>query len=150
MSHKHAKITAIVDEFQGQDLDAHYLGYFACFNRQLFFEAHEVLEQIWLPQRHGPNGAFYKGLIQLAGAFVHLQKNRSGPAAALAGQFAEPPKGEITLVLGPGDEGEPADAVAAAEAVAQLVADGVARRQAAGIVARLTGLSRKQLYDMSL
>jgi 16S rRNA (cytidine1402-2'-O)-methyltransferase len=73
-----------------------------------------------------------------------------GPAAALAEQFAEPPKGEITLVLGPGGEGEPADAVAAAEAVAQLVADGVARRQAAGIVARLTGLPRKQLYDMSL
>ena len=83
MSHKHDKITAIVDEFQGQDLDPHYLGYFACFNRQLFFEAHEVLEQIWLPQRKGPNGSFYKGLIQLAGAFVHLQKNRPGPAAAL-------------------------------------------------------------------
>ena len=73
-----------------------------------------------------------------------------GPATALAEQFAEPPKGEITLVLAPGGEGEPADAVAAAEAVAQLVADGVARRQAAGIVARLTGLPRKQLYDMSL
>ena len=29
------------------------------------------------------NGAFYKGLIQLAGAFVHLQKNRLRPAAAL-------------------------------------------------------------------
>jgi len=81
--HKPAKISAIVDKFQGQDLDAHYLGYFDCFNRQLFFEAHEVLEELWLPQRKGPNGLFYKGLIQLAGAFVHLQKNRPGPAAAL-------------------------------------------------------------------
>jgi len=53
------------------------------FNQQLYFEAHEVLEQIWLPQRSGPDGAFYKGLIQLAGAFVHLQKNRVGPAASL-------------------------------------------------------------------
>ena len=43
-----------------------------------------------------------------------------------------------------------ADAKAAAEAVAQLVAAGVARRQAAELVARLTGLSRKGLYDMSL
>jgi len=42
-----------------------------------------VLEDLWLPGRHGPNGDFYKGLIQLAGAFVHLQKNRLGPAAAL-------------------------------------------------------------------
>ena len=30
-----------------------------------------------------PNGNFYKGLIQLAGAFVHLQKNRLRPSAAL-------------------------------------------------------------------
>ena len=42
-----------------------------------------MLEHIWLKDKHGPNGAFYKGLIQLAGAFVHLQKGRLGPAAAL-------------------------------------------------------------------
>ncbi|HTA28868.1 MAG TPA: non-canonical purine NTP pyrophosphatase, partial [Candidatus Cybelea sp.] len=41
------------------------------------------MEKLWLGDRHGPNGAFYKGLIQLAGAFVHLQKNRLRPAAAL-------------------------------------------------------------------
>ena len=64
-------------------LDPHYLGYFDCFNRQLFFEAHDVLEHIWLQDKQGPNGSFYKGLIQLAGAFVHLQKNRLRPAAAL-------------------------------------------------------------------
>src|ERR1035441_1334330 len=66
-----------------QDYDPRYLGYFDCFNRQRFFEAHEVLEALWLPQRDGPNGLFYKGLIQLAGAFVHWQKNRPGPATAL-------------------------------------------------------------------
>jgi predicted metal-dependent hydrolase len=38
---------------------------------------------LWLPDRQGANGSFYKGLIQLAGAFVHLQKNRLRPAAAL-------------------------------------------------------------------
>jgi len=41
------------------------------------------LEQLWLPIRKQPEGAFYKGLIQLAGAFVHLQKKRAGPSAAL-------------------------------------------------------------------
>ena len=66
-----------------QDYDPHYLSYFECFNQQRFFEAHEVLEVLWLTQRDGPNGPFYKGLIQLAGAFVHWQKNRPGPAVAL-------------------------------------------------------------------
>ena len=73
----------MIESFQGQELDAHYLGYFDCFNRQLFYEAHDVLEDLWLIDRHGADGNFYKGLIQLAGAFVHLQKNRLRPAAAL-------------------------------------------------------------------
>ncbi len=64
-------------------LDAHYLGYFDCFNRQEFYEAHDVLEELWLADKYGPTGDFYKGLIQLAGAFVHLQKERLRPAAAL-------------------------------------------------------------------
>ena len=73
----------MIESFRGQELDAHYLGYFDCFNRQLFYEAHGVLEDLWLPDRKGRNGDFYKGLIQLAGAFVHLQKNRLRPSAAL-------------------------------------------------------------------
>ena len=83
MSHKRARIAVMVEAFQGQELDARYLGYFACFNRQRFYEAHDVLEDLWLADRHGPNGNFYKGLIQFAGAFVHLQKNRLCPSAAL-------------------------------------------------------------------
>jgi predicted metal-dependent hydrolase len=73
----------MIESFQGQELAAHYLGYFDCFNRQLFYEAHDVLEDLWLADKYGPNGNFYKGLIQLAGAFVHLQKNRLRPSAAL-------------------------------------------------------------------
>jgi predicted metal-dependent hydrolase len=73
----------IIRRFEGRATDAHYLAYFECFNQQLYFEAHEVLEKLWLPQRSGPEGAFYKGLIQLAGAFVHFQKNRYGPADSL-------------------------------------------------------------------
>ncbi|MGA2661058.1 MAG: DUF309 domain-containing protein [Verrucomicrobiota bacterium] len=83
MTGKDVRIAAAIARFHGRALDARYLGYFECFNRQLFYEAHEVLEPLWLPQRRGPKGAFYKGLIQLAGAFVHLAKNRLRPAAAL-------------------------------------------------------------------
>jgi predicted metal-dependent hydrolase len=83
VSHKQKKILALIEPFEGQELDPRYLGYFACFNDGRFFEAHEVLEDLWLGDRHGPDGAFYKGLIQLAGAFVHLQKQRPSPAAAL-------------------------------------------------------------------
>ena len=83
MSKKSAKIAAMIEGFRGRPLDAHYLGYFACFNDGLYYEAHDVLEEMWLPNRGKPADHFYKGLIQLAGAFVHLQKNRLGPSNAL-------------------------------------------------------------------
>lgn len=88
MSKKSPRIAELIASCQGQALDAHYLGYFECFNRGLFYEAHDVLEELWLGCRGGPNDAFYKGLIQFAGAFVHLQKHtvlrpRLRPSAAL-------------------------------------------------------------------
>ena len=83
MSKKSLKIAALIEACRGGKYDPHYLGYFECFNRGLFYESHDVLEELWLADRHGPNGAFYKGLIQLAGAFVHLQKKRLRPGAAL-------------------------------------------------------------------
>jgi hypothetical protein len=90
VSRKSAKIAALIESSQGRELEAHYLGYFECFNRGLFYEAHDVLEELWLKDRHGPDGNFYKGLIQFAGAFVHLRKHtaerpRLKPAAALFG-----------------------------------------------------------------
>jgi len=83
VSQRSQEVAALVQRCQGGDLDARYLAFFECFNRQLFFEAHEVLEGLWRPQRGTARGLFYKGLIQLAGAFVHVQKNRFQPAAAL-------------------------------------------------------------------
>jgi len=59
-------------------LDPCYAGYFTCFNSQRYYEAHDVLEHLWL-QTNDANHAFYKGLIQLAGAFVHLQKQFQRP-----------------------------------------------------------------------
>jgi hypothetical protein len=78
-----AELRAIIERYRGRELDAHYCAFFECFNRGLFFEAHEVLEKVWLPRRKESDGPFYKGLIQLAGAFVHLQKGRLRPAGSL-------------------------------------------------------------------
>src|SRR3984957_13017671 len=83
VSRKSARIATMIESHRGQKVDPHYAGYFHCFNHQQFYEAHDVLENLWLADKYGPNGAFYKGLIQLAGAFVHLQKNRLRPSAAL-------------------------------------------------------------------
>ena len=80
---KHERIAELAAQFSGSGVDPRYAGYFALFNRQEFYAAHDVLEDLWLADRHGANGNFYKGLIQLAGAFVHLQKNRLRPSAAL-------------------------------------------------------------------
>jgi 16S rRNA (cytidine1402-2'-O)-methyltransferase len=73
-----------------------------------------------------------------------------GTAEELASRFAEPPKGEITLVVGPAEPVERADQKEAVAAVAELVAAGVPRRQAADVVARLARLSRNTLYSESL
>src|SRR5688572_6616151 len=97
----------MIEGFRHGPFDPHYLGYFECFNQQLFYEAHDVLEELWLAQRRQPNDLFYKGLIQLAGAFVHLQKNRLGPSAALfrlaqsnLGRFSSPHEGlDVRTVL---------------------------------------------------
>jgi 16S rRNA (cytidine1402-2'-O)-methyltransferase len=71
-----------------------------------------------------------------------------GTAEELAARFAEPPKGEIVLVLGAADV--VVDEAAGAEAVAELVGAGMGRRQAADLVARLTGASRNALFERSL
>jgi predicted metal-dependent hydrolase len=84
MSHKSPKIDALLaglEETPG--FDRHYAGFFRCFNAQLYYEAHDVLEEVWLPIRGQPQARFYQGLIQMAGGFVHLQKQRLGPAASL-------------------------------------------------------------------
>jgi 16S rRNA (cytidine1402-2'-O)-methyltransferase len=71
-----------------------------------------------------------------------------GRAAEVSARFAHPPKGEITLVIGAGER-EP-DEAAALQAVAELVAAGVARKRAAEIVSSLTDVPRNTLYRRSL
>ena len=83
MGQNDAAITAMIERFRGREFEPQYFAFFECFNQGLYFEAHDVLEELWLPRRAEQNGLFYKGLIQLAGAFVHLQKGRLHPAGAL-------------------------------------------------------------------
>ena len=73
-----------------------------------------------------------------------------GPAKDVAPQFSEGVKGEITLVIAPAEAREAVDDPAAAEAVAELVRSGAARRVAADVVSRLTGVPRNKLYRQSL
>jgi 16S rRNA (cytidine1402-2'-O)-methyltransferase len=72
-----------------------------------------------------------------------------GTVSELASRFGAPVRGEVTLVLG-GADAPAGDEDEAARAVAELVDAGVARRQAADVVARLTGTSRNRLYRASL
>jgi len=83
MTHKSGWITDRVAHLAGQGRDARYLGYFECFNAGQFYEAHDVLEDLWLETRCQPDADFYKALIQLAGGFVHLtmHENSKWPAA---------------------------------------------------------------------
>ena len=84
-THKSPKIDDLLSRYDKElnGYDRHYVGYFHCFNAQLYYEAHDVLEAIWLPIRGHAQAKFYQGLIQMAGGFVHLQKERLGPASRL-------------------------------------------------------------------
>jgi predicted metal-dependent hydrolase len=59
----------------------YYLAFFRCWNKQQYYEAHDVLEQLWLNTK-SPDADYFKGLIQAAGAFVHLQKQFEYPLHA--------------------------------------------------------------------
>jgi predicted metal-dependent hydrolase len=84
MTHKSPKIEALLaGHAEVPGFSRHYVGFFHCFNAQLYYEAHEVLEDIWLPIRGEAQADYYQGLIQMAGGFVLLQKQRLGPAARL-------------------------------------------------------------------
>jgi len=87
---KGERISRFVGELGADDVDLtqadiakhpFYRAFFRCWNEQRYYEAHDVLEQLWLKADSG-DAAFFKGLIQAAGAFVHLQKRFEHPAHA--------------------------------------------------------------------
>lgn len=56
----------------------------ALFNAGLFFECHELLEDVWRATA-GPDRDFYHGIIQVAAAFYHFEKgNQHGARTLLA------------------------------------------------------------------
>jgi hypothetical protein len=59
-------------------LPREYRAFFHCFNSGLYYEAHDVLEHLWL-RCSGPDRSFFQALIQVAGAFVHFQKHALFP-----------------------------------------------------------------------
>ena len=61
---------------------AYYEAFFQLWNAQKYYEAHDVLEQLWLGEKNAELARFYQALIQAAGAFVHLQKNFEHPSHA--------------------------------------------------------------------
>ncbi|HKR54061.1 MAG TPA: DUF309 domain-containing protein [Chthoniobacterales bacterium] len=58
----------------------YYAAYCQLWNVQKYYEAHDVLEQLWLVEKNAELTRFYQALIQAAGAFVHLQKNFQHPS----------------------------------------------------------------------
>lgn len=83
MSHKSDKIAKILAGIPSSRYDPRYVGYFECFNRELFYEAHDVLEELWLASRDTPEARYYQGLIMATGAFVHFQNDRPKAASNL-------------------------------------------------------------------
>ncbi len=72
--------TASADATLDGNLAEHpfYVAFFRCWNEMRYYEAHDVLEQLWLATKSS-DADFFKGLIQAAGAFVHLQKRFEHP-----------------------------------------------------------------------
>lgn len=69
--------------------DPRYAEFFHAFNAGSYYEAHDVLEPLWL-ETSGPDRDFYKALIQLAGAFHHLTLQSREPAHRIHGRRMAP------------------------------------------------------------
>jgi len=97
---KGERISQFVQGLEGSDAKAasgaiadhpYYRAFFRCWNEQRYYEAHDVLEQVWLKTTTTSDDAqYFKGLIQAAGAFVHLQKQFEHPAHPKHGRRLAP------------------------------------------------------------
>jgi predicted metal-dependent hydrolase len=95
---KGERISRLLTELTGDAVNADqtevrshpfYLAFFYYWNERRYYDAHDVLEQLWLKKK-SPDADFFKGLIQAAGAFVHLQKRFEYPAHAKHGRRLPP------------------------------------------------------------
>jgi Domain of unknown function (DUF309) len=95
---KGERISQFVQELEGSapttdegEIAQHpcYRGFFRCWNEQRYYEAHDVLEHLWL-RTNSEDSDYFKGLIQAAGAFVHLQKQFEHPTHPKHGRRLAP------------------------------------------------------------
>lgn len=95
---KGERISRFVAELGAEDADPNqsnivkhpfYRAFFHCWNERRYYEAHDVLEQLWLKTKSS-DADYFKGLIQAAGAFVHLQKRFEHPSHAKHGKRLPP------------------------------------------------------------
>lgn len=75
MSLEAARLTGV----PGSSWHPCYVEYFRLFNNGQYYEAHDILEHVWLGSPD-PQYTFYKALIQVAGGFVHLKLHFLAPA----------------------------------------------------------------------
>ncbi len=78
---KRERISGFVSALESGSAEAqdYYAAFFRLWNEQRYYEAHDVLEQLWLEEQNAETALFFQALIQAAGAFVHLQKNFEQP-----------------------------------------------------------------------
>ena len=95
---KGERISRFVEELEGAapadaagEVAQHpcYRGFFRCWNEQRYYEAHDVLEHLWLATK-SDDADYFKGLIQAAGGFVHLQKHFEFPTHRVHGRRLGP------------------------------------------------------------
>jgi predicted metal-dependent hydrolase len=77
---KRERISGFVSSLgSGAEAGDYYAAFFRLWNEQRYYDAHDVLEQLWLKEENPDTARFFQALIQAAGAFVHLQKNFEQP-----------------------------------------------------------------------
>ena len=92
---KGERISRMVETLEGKSHsnsvseNGFYRAYFRLWNEQDYYQAHDVLEHIWL-ETTTDDGRYFKGLIQAAGAFVHLKKHFEHPAHPKHGRRLRP------------------------------------------------------------
>ncbi|HSB37830.1 MAG TPA: 16S rRNA (cytidine(1402)-2'-O)-methyltransferase [Gaiellaceae bacterium] len=138
----------------------HFLGYLPRGERALLALGEELARRPWTVVAFESPQRLPRSLALLARVFPdrpaavcreltkRFEEVARGSVAELAERFATPARGEITLVLG--EAAVERDEEGAAAAVAELVAAGLARRRAAELVSRLTGVPRNRLYRATL
>lgn len=73
-----AEAIQFAEEAEKIGLHPCYVGFVRLFNEGRYYEAHDILEHLWLKGAGGDH-AYFKGLIQISGGFVHLRLNYLQP-----------------------------------------------------------------------